>query len=81
MQLKNVCWVFSESMCITTLLFAQVPCDVLRSGKAHLFQFFGRLPQGIVSEFCWCKTLQECSDAVILIVTGDFFEFLLCCAK
>jgi hypothetical protein len=33
-----------------------------------LFYFLGHLPQGIVSGFCWCKTLQECLDAITLLL-------------
>jgi hypothetical protein len=38
-----------------------------------LFYFPGHLPQGIVSGFCWCKTLQECKDAIIFVANEELF--------
>jgi hypothetical protein len=38
-----------------------------------LFHFLGRLPQGIVSGFCWCKALQECFDAIIFVPVEELF--------
>jgi hypothetical protein len=58
------------------------PCDVLSGAESFsTFFFLGRLPQRTVSGFCWCKTLQECSDAIISVVIEEFFEFLCCCVK
>jgi hypothetical protein len=43
------------------MLLVQVPCDVLSGGEDFLtpFYFLGHLPQGTVSGFCWCNTVQE----------------------
>jgi hypothetical protein len=58
--------------------------------KHVLFRlFFCLLTQGIVSGLCWCKTLQECLDAVFFIIIiiiffffiEELFESLCCCVK
>jgi hypothetical protein len=46
-----------------------------------MFNFFGPLPQGIVCRFRWCKTLQECLDAIVFVPIEELFEFLGCCVK
>jgi hypothetical protein len=39
MWLKNICYVFSESVCFFNIAFAQVPCDVLSGGEGFLTCF------------------------------------------
>jgi hypothetical protein len=46
-----------------------------------MFNFFGHLPQGIVGGFRWCKTLQECLDAIVVVPIEELFEVLGCCVK
>jgi hypothetical protein len=43
--------------------------------------FLGRLPQGIVCGFCWCKTLHKRFDGIIFAAIEELFEFLCCCDK
>jgi hypothetical protein len=75
--------VFSESVCFFDV--ASCPsslwCPKWWRSFLDLFDFLGRLPQGIASGFCWCETLQECSDAIISVVNAELFVFLCCCAK
>jgi hypothetical protein len=78
MQLKKFAKCSAKACDFSTLLLAQVPCDVLSGGEG-LLTCLGRLPQGIVSGFCWCKTLQECLDAIIFVVIEELFEILCCC--
>jgi hypothetical protein len=62
-----------KACAFSALLLAQVPCDVLSGGEDFFypFHFLGRFPHGIVGGFCWCKTLQECSDAIIFVVIEE----------
>jgi hypothetical protein len=48
-------------------------CPKLRRRFLDLFYFLGCLPQGIVSGFCWCRTLQECLDVIIFVVIEELF--------
>jgi hypothetical protein len=59
------------------IFLAQVPCDVLSGEEVFLTGFcFLVAFQRRVNGLFWCKTWQECLDAVIFVVIGELSEFL-----